>query len=87
MADENLSGRGRKTVQVEGNTFRHKFARRIRERRLELNLRVEVVAEAVSKQTGRTVSVQAWYHWEKAAHPFDIDFLPAIAKRRAFPHR
>jgi len=75
----NLSGRGRKPVKVIGETFRHKVADLIRTRRLELQLRAEDVAEKVSALAGRAVNVQTWYHWEKAEHPFDIDFLPAIA--------
>lgn len=75
----NLSGRGRKPVKVIGETYRHKVADLVRSRRLELQFRAEDVAEKVSLLVGRTVSVQTWYHWEKAEHPFDIDFLPAIA--------
>jgi transcriptional regulator with XRE-family HTH domain len=75
----NLSGRGRKPVKVAGDSFRHKVADRIRSRRLELQLKAEDVAEAVSSLIGRPVSVQTWYHWEKAEHPFDVDVLPAIA--------
>ena len=78
--EKTLSGRGRKPNKVSGKSFRQKVARRIRERRLELQLRAEVVATDVSNQLGRSVSVQTWYHWEKATHPFDIDVLPAIAK-------
>lgn len=74
-----LSGKGRKATKVEGSSFRHKVADRIRTRRLELQMRAEDAAEQVGKLTGRTVNVQTWYHWEKAEHPFDIDALPAIA--------
>lgn len=77
---QNLSGRGRKPGKVTGNTFRHKVARRIRDRRLQLELRAEDAAEGVARILGRPVNVQTYYHWEKAEHPFDIDVLPAIAK-------
>jgi hypothetical protein len=43
-------------------------------------MRAEDLASQVSEMTGRSVNVQTWYHWETAAHPFDVDFLPAIAK-------
>jgi hypothetical protein len=76
---QNLSGRGRKPRKVAGTSFRHLVAARIRERRLELQLRAEEVAARVAAQLGRSVNVQTWYHWEKAEHPFDIDVLPAIA--------
>jgi hypothetical protein len=76
----NLSGRGRKPVPIVGDTFRHNVARRIRDRRLELQMRAEDAAEGVSRFLGRPVNVQTWYHWESAEHPFDIDTLPAIAK-------
>jgi hypothetical protein len=77
---QNLSGRGRKPGKVVGDSFRHLVAARIRERRLELQLRAEEAALRVSNHLGRPVNVQTWYHWEKAEHPFDIDTLPAIAK-------
>ena len=77
---QNLSGRGRKPGKVTGNTFRHKVARRIRDRRLELEMRAEDASDGVARIVGRSVNVQTWYHWEKGTHPFDIDVLPAIAK-------
>ena len=80
MAEGNLSGRGRKPTTVTGSTFRHKVARRIRERRLELQLRAEDVAESVGTLAQRPINVQTWYHWEKAEHPFDIDLLGPIAE-------
>jgi transcriptional regulator with XRE-family HTH domain len=81
MADStNLSGRGRKAGKVSGDTFRHKVARRIRDRRLDMQLRAEEAASRVSELVGKQVSVQTWYHWEKAEHPFDIDIFPAIAR-------
>lgn len=43
-------------------------------------MRAEDAAGEVSNITGRNVNVQTWYHWETAAHPFDVDLLPAIAK-------
>jgi len=76
----NLSGRGRKPVKVSGDSFLHKVAERIRARRLELQMRAEDAASQVGDLLGKTVSVQTWYHWEKAEHPFDINALPAIAK-------
>jgi hypothetical protein len=75
-----LSGKGRKPAKITGNSFRHKVADRIRTRRLELQMRAEDAAEQVGKLIGSPVSVQTWYHWETADHPFDIDYLPAIAK-------
>jgi len=77
---QNLSGRGRKPGKVTGVSFRHQVANRLRERRLELQLRAEEIAVRVSEYLGRSVSVQTWYHWEKGEHPFDIDAWPAIAK-------
>jgi hypothetical protein len=47
---------------------------------LELQLRAEDAAMRVGNLLARAVNVQTWYHWEKAAHPFDIDTLEAIAK-------
>ena len=82
-----LSGRGRKPLQVTGNTFRHKVATKIRGRRLELQMRAEDAAETVGEILGRSVNVQTWYHWEKATHPFDIDVLSAIARTlKCEPH-
>jgi hypothetical protein len=75
-----LSGKGRKPSKVVGDSFRHKVADRIRSRRLELQMRAEDAADQVAVLIGKPVSVQTWYHWEKAEHPFDIDILPAIAK-------
>jgi hypothetical protein len=80
VLDMTLSGKGRKPVRVVGDSFRHQVANRIRTRRLELQMRAEDAAERVSRLIGKPVSVQTWYHWEKAEHPFDIDILPAIAK-------
>jgi transcriptional regulator with XRE-family HTH domain len=77
---QNLSGRGRKAAKVAGTSFRHLVANRMRDRRLELQLRAEEAASRASTYLGRAVSPQTWYHWEKAEHPFDIDALPAIAK-------
>jgi hypothetical protein len=76
----NLSGRGRKPVKVTGDSFLHQVAERIRARRLELQMRAEDAADQVGVLLGKSVSVQTWYHWEKAEHPFDITALPAIAK-------
>lgn len=75
-----LSGRGRKPLKVSGDSFRHGVASIIRSRRLELQMRAEDAAERVGRIVGRPVSVQTWYHWEKATHPFDIDLLDAIAR-------
>ena len=81
MSDsQNLSGRGRKPGKVVGTSFRHVVASRLRERRLQLQLRAEEVAARVEMALGRSVNVQTWYHWEKGEHPFDIDAVPAIAK-------
>ena len=79
MTSGNLSGRGRKAISEPGDSFRHKIARKIRSRRLELQLRAEDVAAAVGAQMNRSINVQTWYHWEKAEHPFDIDLLEPIA--------
>jgi hypothetical protein len=80
MADtQNLSGRGRKPGRVEGDSFRHRVARRIRDRRLDLQMRAEDAAAGVATILGHPVNVQTWYHWERAEHPFDIDALEAIA--------
>jgi transcriptional regulator with XRE-family HTH domain len=85
---QNLSGRGRKPSAIEGRSFRHQVARRIRERRLDLQLRAEDAARLVGDVLGRPVNVQTWYHWERATHPFDIDTLPAIAKALGLsPHQ
>ena len=75
----NLSGRGRKPGKVAGDSFRHKVASKIRDRRLDLQLRAEEAAARVAEILGRPVNVQTWYHWEKAENPFDIDALSAIA--------
>ncbi len=80
MAEGNLSGRGRKPNSITGQTFLHKIARRLRERRLELQLRAEDVSAAVAELAKRPISVQTWYHWEKAEHPFDVDLLSPISK-------
>ena len=77
---QNLSGRGRKPGAVTGQSFRHRIARRIRERRLELQMRAEDAAAGVADIAGRQINVQTWYHWEKGEHPFDIDLLGPIAK-------
>jgi hypothetical protein len=76
---QNLSGRGRKPAAITGDTFRHKVASKIRERRLALQMRAEDAADGVAQLIGRPVGVQTWYHWETAEHPFDIDSLGAIA--------
>jgi len=71
--DEAMSPRKRER-EIDTSTYRGRLGAKIRARRIELDISVATLAEALG------VAVQTVYGWEFGEHGVEIDRLPEIAK-------